>query len=219
VRPERLHTLAKSLDSAIRQLTKCDVQLELVELESAAKTVVQEQEKSVMSSLDVTAERDSDDSDSQDSSSDSESSDLSSSTSSEDTESAESLCDVNKPINTLCGVSNSKSLVKDSDDSSDQETSLETKPESLIENLEKDFNAIAIKTEDKSLCVKEIGSFSTKIESASQKQTLLIAENNPPSNVNDEVKVNSDVKNIDSEKVVEIETEKLAQSLEQASLK
>ena len=182
VKPDRLHTLAKSLDSAIRQLTKCDLQLELVELEFAAKMVDEEQkspqQKSAKSSRDVAATQDSDDSDSEDSSSDSDSSN-SSTTSSDDEESAESLSDVIKPKKQLCHVIKAKNVTTDSDDTSDEETSPKRKVESQIVNLEKDFNAIGIESEEQSLLINSISSSETD---ATHKQNLLIIENNPPPN-------------------------------------
>ena len=196
VKPERLHTLAKSLESAIRQLTKSDVLLELIELECAAKIVAQEQnlqnQKSVKSSHDDTVTRDSDDSDSEDSSSDSEdsSSDSESSDSSSSSDGSETSCDVIKTNN----------VTKDSDDSTDEEASHKAK--SQIEILEKDFNAINIQTEEKSVST----------------QNQLIAENNPPADKICQTKESNEknAKKVDSEKV---ETaEELTQILEKINL-
>jgi hypothetical protein len=92
IKPERLHSLSKSLDLAIRQLTRADLHLELNELESAAKLVNDEERKKtskdvketpdviVTPDVNVTpavvkpkhATKDSDDSDSEDSSTDSD---------------------------------------------------------------------------------------------------------------------------------------------------
>ena len=58
IKPERLHSLSKSLDFAIRQLTKSDLQLELNELESAAKLVVDEEENKTSPSVVKPATRD-----------------------------------------------------------------------------------------------------------------------------------------------------------------
>ena len=208
VKPDRLHTLAKSLDSAIRQLTKCDLQLELVELEFAAKMVDEEQkspqQKSAKSSRDVTATQDSDDSDSEDSSSDSDSSNSCSTTSSDDEESAESLSDVIKPKKQLCHVIKPKNVTTDSDDTSDEETSPKRKVESQIENLEKDFNAIGIESEEQSLLINSISSSETD---ATHKQNQLIIENNPPPNGHAATEVKCKVSEPETVKVQQLEAE------------
>lgn len=152
IKPERLHSLSKSLDLAIRQLTRADLHLELNELESAAKLVNDEERKKTSKDVKETpdvnvtpavvkpkhATKDSDDSDSEDSSTDSDDDSSSSYSSSSERSSSSS--------------SSSVILVKEK---SSKYVEIEGKPSSNVDKLideidvlERKMNEVILKNSD-----------------------------------------------------------------------